>query len=134
MVTPIVSNTYEGPSHAALDLFRPALNFPFRLVPLLPCSPLPLFLFPRRLADGAKEINIAGVPIKVAAKIETIYGYSSHKDSDHLVEFVATAQASLKQVFVVMGEPKASLFLAQRLRDTLGVNALYPEREKTYDL
>jgi metallo-beta-lactamase family protein len=90
--------------------------------------------FGRRLADGAKNVSIAGARVKVEAKIETIYGYSSHKDSDHLVEFVATAQKSLKRIFVVMGEPKSSLFLAQKIRDNLGLDALYPEKEKEYDL
>ena len=90
--------------------------------------------FGRRLADGAKKVSVGGVPIEVKAKIETIYGYSSHKDSDHLVEFVATAQTTLKKIFVVMGEPKSSLFLAQKIRDQLGLNALYPEKEKGYDL
>jgi metallo-beta-lactamase family protein len=88
----------------------------------------------RKIADGAKKVNIGGVDVDIKAEIETILGYSSHKDSDHLVEFVGTAQASLKKVFVVMGEPKASTFLAQRLRDELGVNALYPEQGKGYDL
>ena len=32
-----------------------------------------------------------------------------------------------KQVFVTMGEERASLFLTQRLRDYLGVNAIAPE-------
>jgi metallo-beta-lactamase family protein len=88
----------------------------------------------RTIADGAKHLTIAGQPVEVRARIEQIMGYSSHKDSDHLVEFVATAHDTLKKVFVVMGEPKASLFLAQRLRDELGVNAMYPERGKGYDL
>lgn len=88
----------------------------------------------RTIADGAKHLTIAGVPINIQAKVESILGYSSHKDSDHLVEFVATAQETLKRVFVVMGEPKASTFLAQRLRDELNLKALYPEREKGYDL
>ncbi len=88
----------------------------------------------RTIADGAKHLTIAGQPVEVRARIEQIMGYSSHKDSDHLVEFVATAHDTLKKVFVVMGEPKASLFLAQRLRDELGVNAMYPERGKGYEL
>jgi hypothetical protein len=33
-----------------------------------------------------------------------------------------------------MGEPKASLFLAQRLRDELDVDAVFPERGKKYEL
>lgn len=88
----------------------------------------------RTIADGAKKVNITGVDVEIKAEVETILGYSSHKDSDHLVEFVGTAQETLKRVFVVMGEPKASAFLAQRLRDELGVNALYPEQGKGYDL
>jgi len=72
----------------------------------------------------------------VNAKIEDIKGYSSHKDSDHLIEFVAQAGESgkLKRVFCIMGEPKSSLFLVQRLRDYLGLDAIYPEPEKPYEL
>lgn len=88
----------------------------------------------RQLADGAKKVTIHGREVKVKAHIETLYGYSAHKDSDHLVEFVATASDRLKQVFVVMGEPKASMHLAQRLNDELVVKAIVPEREKRYEL
>lgn len=88
----------------------------------------------RALQDGAKEVQIYGNTVPVRAKVEMIEGYSSHKDSDHLVEFVSETKDSLKQVFVAMGEPKASLFLVQRLRDYLGVNAIMPERGKRYEL
>jgi hypothetical protein len=33
-----------------------------------------------------------------------------------------------------MGEPKSSIFLAQRLKDELGVKAILPERGKSYEL
>lgn len=88
----------------------------------------------RHLLDGAKKVSIHGKEIKVRAKIETILGYSSHKDSDHLLEFAATAQDTAKRIFVAMGEPKASLFLAQKIRDNLGLDALYPERNVDYEL
>lgn len=88
----------------------------------------------RHLLDGAKKVSIHGNEIKVRARIESILGYSSHKDSDHLIEFAATAQGSAKKIFVVMGEPKASLFLAQKIRDNLGIEALYPERNVDYEL
>jgi metallo-beta-lactamase family protein len=113
----------------------------------------------RRLEDGAKEVEIthparhasqgdAGGPnlkeiylaerqkIKVRAKIEVIKGYSSHKDSEHLVGFIDKANESrkLKKVFVIMGEPKSSLFLTQRLRDYLDVPAIYPEEGREYEL
>lgn len=88
----------------------------------------------RELADGAKKVRIHGQNIKVKAHIETLYGYSAHKDSDHLVEFVSTASDRLKQVFTVMGEPKAAMHLAQRLNDELDVKAIVPERNIPYGL
>src|SRR5574343_252466 len=39
----------------------------------------------RHLLDGEKEVMIHGNKIKVRAKIESILGYSSHKDSDNLI-------------------------------------------------
>ena len=91
----------------------------------------------RKLADGAKKVRIHGEEVKVRAHIETLYGYSAHKDSDHLVEFVSTAgdeagKTRLKEVFVVMGEPGASMHLAQRINDELGVKAIVPERGEDY--
>jgi metallo-beta-lactamase family protein len=83
----------------------------------------------RKISEGNKEIEINGQKIKVKARIEKIDGYSSHKDSDHLVEFVNDTAKTVKKVFVVMGETNASLFLAQRLRDYDGVNAVHPEEE-----
>jgi len=83
----------------------------------------------RHLEDGAKEVTIYKDKMKVKAKIGKIEGYSSHKDSDNLVAFVEKANegGKLKKVFTVMGEPKSSLFLVQRLRDEIGVDAEYPE-------
>ncbi len=88
----------------------------------------------RALLEGEKEVKIAGEKVSVRANIMSVMGYSSHKDSDHLVEFVAGSADTLKKVFVVMGEPKASLFLAQRLRDELGVDAVYPELGSTVEV
>ena len=94
----------------------------------------PLGTLGRQLEDGIKKIKINGREIPVHAHIEVIRAYSSHKDSDHLIEFVESSAATLKKVFVAMGEPKSSLYLAQRLRDYLDVNAIYPEKGKTYEL
>jgi metallo-beta-lactamase family protein len=86
------------------------------------------------LIEGDKKVSIHGNSIPVRAKIESILGYSSHKDSDHLLAFAETASATVKKIFVAMGEPKASLFLAQKIRDNLGLEAMYPERLKRYEL
>jgi len=88
----------------------------------------------RLIQDGAKTVKIMGEEVLVRAKVRVIHGYSSHKDSDHLVEFVNEAKDTLQKVFVVMGEPKASMFLAQRLRDYLGINALVPEANTSVEI
>lgn len=88
----------------------------------------------RELADGAKKVRIHNADVKVQAHIKTLYSYSAHKGGDQLVEFVATATKRLKQVFPVMGEPKASMHLAQRINDELGIKAMVPERLKEYIL
>ncbi|MFA6315201.1 MAG: MBL fold metallo-hydrolase [Candidatus Paceibacterota bacterium] len=88
----------------------------------------------RHLADGQKKVTIHKRTIKVKAHIETLYGFSAHRDSDHLVEFVSTGTDKLKNVFVVMGEPGASMHLAQRVNDELGVKAIVPDRDNEYTL
>lgn len=81
----------------------------------------------RRIQDGASRVRIDDTWVSVRAHIETIQGFSAHKDRDRLVDFVADTADSLEQVFVAMGEPRSSLFLAQRLRDFLDVPAVVPE-------
>lgn len=81
----------------------------------------------RIIQDGAKKVTLLGKEIVIRAHRETISGYSAHMDSDHLVEFVSHSKERLKKVFVCMGETKASLFLVQRIRDYLGVNAVAPD-------
>jgi metallo-beta-lactamase family protein len=80
----------------------------------------------RRLAEGDKNVFIQGQRVHVAAKIEPIYGYSAHMDGAQLLEFAGEVAESVKQIYVVMGEPSASGFLAQRIRDYLGVKAIAP--------
>ena len=55
-----------------------------------------------------------------------IRGFSGHADRDQLLETVAEGKEKAQQIFVTMGEEKSSLFLVQRLRDYLGLNAIAP--------
>ncbi|HSE56980.1 MAG TPA: MBL fold metallo-hydrolase [Candidatus Paceibacterota bacterium] len=88
----------------------------------------------RMIQDGTKSVRINGEDVPVRAKVVFIDGYSGHKDSDHLIQFVESVADSVKKVFVVMGEPKSSLFLTQRLRDYLGVYAFAPEQNDVVEL
>jgi metallo-beta-lactamase family protein len=80
----------------------------------------------RTIEDGVKKLHILGEEVEVKAHIEMISGYSGHKDSDHLLEFVGTIAKTVKKVFCVMGEPKSAMYLAQKIRDTLGIDAYTP--------
>ncbi len=88
----------------------------------------------RLLEDGAKNIKIDGVPVKVHAKVGKINGYSGHADRDQLINYVSEGCDNAKQVFVCMGEERAALFLVQRLRDYLGLNAMAPSPHETIEI
>lgn len=81
----------------------------------------------RVIQDGAQTVKILGSEVPIRARVVNIRGYSAHKDSNGLLDFVSQSAETLKQVFVVMGEPKASLFLVQRIRDYFGLDARAPE-------
>jgi metallo-beta-lactamase family protein len=80
----------------------------------------------RQIEDGARTINMLGQNVTIKCQIAKIEGFSSHKDSEHLFQFVENTADTVKKVFVVMGETKSALFLVQRLRDYLGINAYHP--------
>ncbi|MBI5138974.1 MAG: MBL fold metallo-hydrolase [Candidatus Vogelbacteria bacterium] len=88
----------------------------------------------RILQDGAKHVKILGEDVPVNARVLTISGYSAHRDRDGLFDFVAGGVDTLERVFVAMGEPKSSLYLVQRIRDNLGLNAESPTRGETVSL
>ena len=81
----------------------------------------------RRISEGQKVVRLTGDDVTINAKVFQLHGYSGHKDMDHLVEFVEGAHDTLKKIFVTIGEPRASMFLAQRIRDYLGLDAVVPK-------
>ncbi len=88
----------------------------------------------RLMQEGVKKIKILGEEVQINARVVNIFGYSSHKDSDHLFAFAEDMADRVQKVFVVMGEPKSSFFLTQRLRDYLGLDAVVPERGESVSL
>lgn len=85
----------------------------------------------RLIQEGIKTVKIYGEDVPVRARVVTISGYSGHKDSDALLKFVENSMETLKKVFVVMGEPRSSMYLSQKLLDNLGVEAHVPEEGST---
>ncbi|MDP6527649.1 MAG: MBL fold metallo-hydrolase, partial [Candidatus Pacebacteria bacterium] len=88
----------------------------------------------RRIQDGAKEIEIMEQNVFVRAEVRSIHGFSAHKDSENLLSFVEDSSDTLRKVFVCMGEPKSSSFLAQRIRDFLDVESYVPEKGESIEI
>lgn len=88
----------------------------------------------RSIENGVKKVRIMGEDVNIRAHIEKISGYSGHKDSDHLVSFVENTANTLKKVFLLMGEPKSAMFLAQKLRDNLDVEAFTPNAGESIEI
>ena len=70
------------------------------------------------------------------ARIESMDGWSAHADRDELLKF---AEAALKEkrpkaIFTALGEPSAERFLAQRIHDYLGGNAIVPDFGATWEI
>ncbi len=88
----------------------------------------------RVIQSGEKEVRIFGETIPVRATIDTITGFSGHKGSDQLIDFVKSIHKNIETVFVVMGESSSSEFLASRLRDQVAVNAVTPTEGEHVEL
>ena len=88
----------------------------------------------RHIVDEAKEVYIHGNAIPLRARVVNIHGFSAHKDSEHLIEFIDSTKETLKKVFVVLGEPKSAYFLGQRIHETYDVPVLVPEKGDRVEL
>jgi metallo-beta-lactamase family protein len=88
----------------------------------------------RLLMDGARDVNIMGERVHVAASVVRVEGYSSHPDIDGLVTMVENTLDRVKKVFIVQGEPKTELFFAQKLKDSLGVDACVPQYGEVHEI
>lgn len=90
----------------------------------------------RLLQEGEKKIFIKGEEVKVEARILQIHGFSAHKDSDHLLEWASNVaeKGRLKKIYFVLGEPKSSMYIAQRVREHTDISVSVPERGESFTL
>ena len=88
----------------------------------------------RRIQAGQRTVEIDRERVQVRARVVSLTGYSGHADRDQLLSFVESAGEPLQKAFVVMGEPKASAFLAQRIKEYLGVDAVVPVQNDSVEI
>ncbi len=88
----------------------------------------------RKIVDEEREVYIHGNPVALRARVVNIHGFSAHKDSDHLVEYIESTAPTLKKVIVVLGEPKSTYFLGQRIHEVYNLPVSVPERGDVIEL
>ncbi|PIY75067.1 MAG: MBL fold hydrolase [Candidatus Portnoybacteria bacterium CG_4_10_14_0_8_um_filter_40_50] len=88
----------------------------------------------RRIFEGAKEIEILDQKIPVKAKIKSIGSYSAHADQKGLIDWLGAIRKPVKKIFVVQGEEKPALALAQKIRDEMGTEAEMPKMGQVVEL
>jgi metallo-beta-lactamase family protein len=90
----------------------------------------------RRILEKEKEVKILGDIIRVKCTIKAIGGYSAHADQPLLLKWIKGIDKgkSLKKVFVVQGEEDSSIALANKIKDTLVVDAVVPSLGDSVEL
>ena len=88
-------------------------------------SPKNTILFPgyqaentlgRKIADGARRINLFHEQFEVRAEVVQIHGFSGHADQAELMQILSPRAADTSRLVLVHGEPEQSTALAQKAR------------------
>jgi metallo-beta-lactamase family protein len=72
-------------------------------------------------------VQILGANVEIKAQARSLTGFSAHADQPRLLKWLKPLRLTLKRVYVVQGEPEASLALADKIRDELVVDAEVPK-------
>jgi metallo-beta-lactamase family protein len=81
----------------------------------------------RRILDGDPEVRILGGMYAVKARIERIEGFSGHADRNGLLEWLDALKQPPRHLFLVHGEEKGALNLAETIRTERGWNVSVPK-------
>lgn len=86
----------------------------------------------RVLQDGGTKVRIDGRMVDIRAKVEVLHGWSGHADRNGLVAFAKSCLPRTKTFLVGLGEPSSARFLAQRIFDYVGVEAIVPREGESF--
>ena len=89
----------------------------------------------RRIVERQPQVKIFGEMYQLRAKVEVITGYSAHADHTELLDYVRTIKGdTLKQIYLVHGEPEASRALGQNLQEMGGFKVVVPAPLDTVEI
>lgn len=80
----------------------------------------------RRLADRENMVKIFGEWFERRAEVATIGGLSAHAGQDILLDYAEASKATLKQIFLVHGEPDKAQALMDKMAERRIGPVLYP--------
>ncbi|MHC4994058.1 MAG: MBL fold metallo-hydrolase RNA specificity domain-containing protein [Planctomycetota bacterium] len=81
----------------------------------------------RQIVSGKEKVRIFGVPRKVNAHVEQVYGFSAHGDRGDLLEWLGSVDHKPRRVFLTHGDEQAALSLGGEVAGQLGMQADVPE-------
>ncbi len=82
----------------------------------------------RRIVEKNDIVRIFGRPYDLKSEVVVMDAFSSHADGNGLADFVRDCGGSLKQVFIVHGDPEQSEVLMRRLRKSLDIKPRIPAK------
>lgn len=89
----------------------------------------------RKLVEEWDTVQIFGVPTPRRARVVRLNSLSAHADRNDLLAYLRAISPPPAKVFVVHGEERQSLSLAEAIRaEQAGMEVFVPERGATYEL
>ena len=85
----------------------------------------------RRLVENIKDIKIFGERFEVRAEVHTINAFSAHADRNELKDYYARMGPAVERAFVVHGEEKGALGIADVLTRMGAKNVCIPQPGQT---
>jgi metallo-beta-lactamase family protein len=87
-----------------------------------------------QLLAGARSLRIHGRDVPIRAEVARLEGLSGHADQPELLQWLASAPAPPRSVYLVHGEPEPLDALRQRIEHSLRIPAHVAEHEQSISL
>ena len=88
----------------------------------------------RVLIEGEKQVHIHGEQVEVRARIEKLNSFSGHADRREIIDWLKTAPAAPKRLFLTHGEDTARKALKEAVEKELGWTVVLPKLGEIVDL
>lgn len=88
----------------------------------------------RTILDGAPSVKIHGFEVPIKARVESISGFSGHGDYHEILAWLMGFNQPPEKIFLVHGEPEASLAMAEKIRKQFNWNVVIPNLGDSFDL